>query len=140
MQTRTLRVLTDGKGDEPMLADRLSDPEPDSDIGRIVYAFRQWRGEPAPQWWSAASHGEWTYSDIPGFCKSETLDGIGKQGFVLTPARFVGAEAQDADAEPFQEKYHRLLSEVEECFSKGDRLTAIVRERLLRAVPTPVHD
>jgi N-6 DNA Methylase len=49
MQTRTLRVLTGSDDGETLLADGLGDPKPAADIGRIVYAFRKWRGEPAPQ-------------------------------------------------------------------------------------------
>lgn len=134
MQTRTLRVLTGGDDGESMLADGMSpgmgDPNFDSDLGRIVYAFRQWRGEPAPSWWDQAQHGVWGYSDIPGFCKAETIAGIGKHGFVLTPGRYVGAEEQVDDGEPFAEKYPRLLAEVEACFGEGERLMAVVRERL----------
>ena len=92
MQTRALRVLTGGDDGETLLADGLGDPNHDSDIGRIVYTFRQWRGEPAPAWWEKAEHGEWVYRDIPGFCKAETIEGIKKHGFVLTPGRYVGAE------------------------------------------------
>ena len=132
MQTRALRVLTGGDDGETLLADRLSDPKHDSDIGRIVYAFRQWRGEPAPAWWNEAEHGEWTYRDVPGFCKAETIEGIKKQGFVLTPGRYVGAEEQEDDGEPFTEKYPRLLAEIEGSFAEGERLTAVVRERLVR--------
>ena len=51
MQTRTLRVLIGGDDGESMMADGMGDPNFDSDLGRIVYAFRQWRGEPAPDWW-----------------------------------------------------------------------------------------
>ena len=130
MQTRTLRVLTGGDAGESMLADGLGDPNFDSDLGRIVYAFRQWRGEPAPAWWDAAQHGAWTYRDIPGFCKAETIAGIGKHGFVLTPGRYVGAEVQAEDSEPFSDKYPRLLAELEACFGEGERLMAVVRERL----------
>ena len=61
MQTRTLRVLTGGDDGESMLADGMGDPNFDSDLGRIVYAFRQWRGEPAPDWWDETQHGEWAY-------------------------------------------------------------------------------
>ena len=68
-----------GDDGETLLADGLGDPNHDSDIGRIVYAFRQWRGEPAPAWWDEAEHGEWVYRDIPGFCKAETIEGIKKQ-------------------------------------------------------------
>ena len=132
MQTRTLRVLTGGDDGESMLADGMGDPKPDSDLGRIVYAFRQWRGERAPDWWDEAQHGAWAYRDIPGFCKAETVAGIGKYGFVLTPGRYVGAEEQEDDGEPFAEKYPRLLAELEECFGEGERLMGVVREKLAR--------
>ncbi len=127
MQTRTLRVLTGGDDGETLLADGLGDPKAESDLGRIVYAFRQWRGEPAPDWWDETEHGKWEYRDIPGFCKSETIEGIGKHGFVLTPGRYVGAEEQEDDGEPFAEKYPRLLAELEDCFSEGERLMDVVR-------------
>jgi type I restriction enzyme M protein len=127
MQTRTLRALTDGEfiaGDLP----------PNSDIGRIVYAFRQWRGEPAPNWWKKQKHGEWTYRDIPGFCKLSTTAEIEKHGFVLTPGRYVGAEEQEDDGEPFVEKFPRLVAELEEHFAEGERITTLVRERLTQVV------
>ena len=127
MQTRTLRVLTDGEftaGDLP----------PTSDIGRIVYAFRQWRGEPAPKWWKKKEHGEWKYRDIPGFCKGTTTAEIEKHSFVLTPGRYVGAEEQEDDGEPFAEKFPRLVAELEEHFAEGERLMKVVRENLGRIV------
>jgi type I restriction enzyme M protein len=130
MQTRTLRVLTGGDDGESMLADGMGDQNFDSDLGRIVYAFRQWRCEPAPDWWDEAEHGKWEYRDIPGFCRAETIAGIAKHGFVLTPGRYVGAEEQEEDGEPFTEKYPRLLAELTECFGEGERLMAVVREKL----------
>lgn len=108
----------------------MGDPNHDSDIGRIVYAFRQWRGEPKPEWWDQKQHGEWTYRDIPGFCKAATIEEMKKHGFVLTPGRYVGAEEQEDDGEPFTEKYPRLLAELEDCFAEGERLMALVRHRL----------
>ena len=74
---------------------------------------------PRPTWWNEAQHGAWAYRDIPGFCKAETIEGIAKHGFVLTPGRYVGAEEQEDDGEPFAEKYPRLLAELEECFRRG---------------------
>ena len=130
METRTLRVLTGNDDDETLLADRLDDPNHNSDIGRIVYAFRQWRGEPAPSWWKEVEHGEWVYRDIPGFCKAETIEGIKKHDFVLTPGRYVGTEPREDDGEPFEEKYLQLLAKLEESFAEGKRLTAEVRTRL----------
>ena len=125
-------MLTGGDDGESMLADGMGDPNFDSDLGRIVYTFRQWRGEPAPDWWVEAQHGKWGYSDIPGFCKADTIAGIGKHGFVLTPGRYVGAEEQEDDGEPFAKKYPRLLGELEDCFREGERLMAVAREQVLR--------
>lgn len=132
MQTRTLRILTGGENGATINGDGTGDPLPSSDIGRIVYVFRQWRGEPAPDWWNETEYGAWAYRDIPGFCKSETIRSIGTHGFVLAPGRYVGAEEQEDDGEPFAEKYPRLLTELEECFAEGERLIGIVRERLGR--------
>ena len=132
MQTRTLRVLTGSDDGDSMLAGGMGGPKPDSDLGRIVYAFRQWRGEPVPGWWKDAEHGQWAYRDVPGFCKSETTKRIESHGFVLNPGRFVGAERQNDDEEPFVEKFPRLLAELEESLAHDERLTAEVREALAK--------
>ena len=129
MDTRTLRRLTGNGGDET-LDNGEGNPHPDSDIGRIVYAFRQWRNEPAPIWWDDVRYGDWTYRDIPGFCKAEMIDGIKKHGFVLTPSRYVGTEVQADDSEPFMDIYPRLYKELEESFAEGERLMTQVRLRL----------
>jgi len=135
LETRTLRVLS---GEEPpQQVEGTADPLPDSDIGKIIYAYRQWRGEPQPDWWPPedGNAGKWEYQDIPGFCKSTTLDEIAEHGHVLTPGRYVGAEALEDDGEPFEEKYPRLVEELEDCFNQGDQLTATIREQL-RRIPT----
>ena len=123
-------MLTGGDDGESILADGMGDPNFDSDLGRIVYAFRQWRGEPAPDWWDEVQHGAWAYRDISGFCKVKTLEGIKKHGFVLTPGRYVGAEEPEDDGEFFAEKYPRLLAELEESLREGERLTVAVRSAL----------
>ena len=132
MQTRTLRVLTGGDDGESMLADGMGDPNFDSDLGRIVYAFRQWRGEPAPDWWDVAQHGDWEYRDVPGFCKAETVDGIEQNSFTLAPGGYVGAEEQEDDGQPFAEKYPRLLEELETCFGQIEKSMRVVRKQLGR--------
>ena len=67
---------------------------------------------------------------MPGFCKSATPEEIAKHGHILTPGRYVGAAPQEDDGEPFEEKYPLLLTELEESFAEGERLTAEVRIRL----------
>ncbi|HEY8750215.1 MAG TPA: N-6 DNA methylase, partial [Tepidisphaeraceae bacterium] len=133
LQTRVLRVLS-GMEDAEYFPG-TTDPLPTSDIGRIVYAYRQWRGEPAPDWWSPApvsegGHGEWSFKATPGFAQSATIEAIAKHGHVLTPGRYVGAEDIEEDAESFAEKYPRLVAEVEECLVEGERLTQVLRQML----------
>lgn len=130
LQTRVLRVLSGGEeGETTGIAD-ADDPLPTTDIGRIVYAFRKYRGEPKPKWWDEQRDGAWTYADVPGFCKAVTIADIASHGFVLTPGRYVGAEAEEDDDEPFVEKYPRLVGELEDWFGLSERLTEAIRARL----------
>jgi type I restriction enzyme M protein len=128
LQTRVLRVLSGMEESECVAG--TADPLPTSDIGRIVYAFRQWRGEPAPEWWNKKEHGEWAFTPTPGFAKAATLEEVAKHGHVLTPGRYVGAEDIEEDAEPFAEKYPRLVAELEECMVEGERFSAVIRQLL----------
>ena len=65
MQTRDAARAHRRRRRRELLCRRHGRPAPDSDIGRIVYAFRQWRGEPAPDWWNETEHGEWAYRAHP---------------------------------------------------------------------------
>ena len=107
-----------------------ANPPPDSDIGRIVYTFRRWRGEPQPVEWDEVQHGSWAYTDVSGFCKAATLSDVEKHGFVLMPGRYVGAEEMEDDGEQFEVKYPRLLTELETRLAEGERLAAVVRKKL----------
>ncbi|MAT73366.1 MAG: restriction endonuclease subunit M [Planctomycetaceae bacterium] len=135
MQTRTLRVLTGGDNGATTGGDGTGDPLPASDIGRIIYAYRQWRGEQPPSWWNVEEHGAWKYADIPGFVMSSTTAQIEKHKFVLTPGRFVGAEEPEDDGEPFAEKFPRLMAELEQQFAEGEQLISVIRERLAEVRP-----
>ena len=63
------------------------------EMAKIARTYHAWRGE--------AKDG--VYQDRPGFCKSATLDDIASHDFVLTPGRYVGAEAVADDGIPFNE-------------------------------------
>ena len=77
-----------------------------------------WRGEAR----------EGSYEDVPGFCRSATLDEIAAHNFVLTPGRYVGAGAAEEDGEAFEEKFNRLMGTLREQFAEGRRLDEILLE------------
>lgn len=81
-----------------VLVDRTRRELTDDEIKKIADTYHAWRGE--------QDAGE--YADVPGFCKSATLEDIRKHGHVLTPGRYVGAAEQEDDGEPFEEKMLRL--------------------------------
>ena len=58
-------------------------------------------------------------------------------GFVLTPGWYVGAEAVEDDAEPFDERMKRLTEKLEEQFKESAALEAQIRRNLkeLNLVP-----
>ena len=90
----------------------------DEDIAHIAATYHDWQ------------RAEGGYEDVPGFCKSATLDDIAGHGYVLTPGRYVGAAAVEDDGEPFEEKMQRLTAELEAQFAESARLEAIIRQNL----------
>jgi type I restriction enzyme M protein len=96
----------------------------DADTDRIADTYHAWRGEEG----TMARVGE--YEDMPGFCKSALLEEIRKHGHVLTPGRYVGAEAAEEDAELFEEKMRRLTAALDEQFAESARLEKEIRANL----------
>jgi type I restriction enzyme M protein len=94
------------------MVDRTHRELTDEEIARIADTYHAWRGE--------KEAGE--YKDVPGFCKSATLEEIRKHGYVLTPGRYVGAEAAEDDDEPFEEKMKRLVVQLREQQAEARRL------------------
>ena len=58
------------------------------------------------------------------------LDEIRKHDYVLTPGRYVGAEAQDEDSEAFTDKMQRLTTQLYEQTKRGAELDARLCELL----------
>ena len=54
------------------------------------------------------------YEDIEGFCKSESVDRIKENGFVLTPNRYVGRVTDKLDEIDFKGKISGLIGELNE--------------------------
>lgn len=102
------------------LVDRIHKELSDEDIAKIASTYHAWRGE----------KGAGKYEDIPGFCKSATIEDIRGHGYVLTPGRYVGAEAAEDDGEPFEEKMKRLTAQLQEQFAQSDKLEKTIKRNL----------
>ncbi|MDD5557143.1 MAG: class I SAM-dependent DNA methyltransferase [bacterium] len=116
------------------MVDRTHRELTDEDIARIVDTYHAWRlpaAVPAGRQGKAGGEekvGE--YADVPGFCKSATLEEVRKHGFVLTPGRYVGAEAQKDDVEPFEQKMKRLTAQLREQMAEGRKLDTAIETNL----------
>ena len=104
-----------------MLIDRVHRELTDEDIARIADTYHAWRGD-------KDCRGK--YEDVPGFCKSATLDEISQHGHVLTPGRYVGAEEVEDDGEPFEEKMQRLVAQLNGQFAESRKLEKAIRSNL----------
>jgi type I restriction enzyme M protein len=102
------------------LVDRTHRELTDDEIARIAGTYHAWRGE----------KGVGEYANIAGFCKSANLEEIRGHEHVLTPGRYVGAEEQEDDGEPFAEKMLRLATILGEQQMETIRLDAAIAANL----------
>ena len=108
------------------LADRTERALTSEEITRIGDTYHAWCGSE-----SAAAKGI-TYQDVPGFCKSVSLDDIRAAGYPLTPGRYVGAPAAEDDGEPVDKKIARLTKDLLAALDESARLEKVVRELVER--------
>lgn len=100
------------------MKDRVLRDFKDEDIQKIAETFHKWQQN-------------WTEDDnVPGFCFSADPEIIKKHDFVLTPGRYVGAEAEEDDGIPFAEKMASLTAKLKTQFEESDKLEAEIRKNL----------
>lgn len=99
---------------------RVLDDDEIQKIAETVHLWRQSRYAPENK----------EYEDVPGFCRSATIEEIASHDYVLTPGRYVGAEEVEDDDEEFAEKMERLTKQLAEQMAKGAELDALIRQRL----------
>ena len=90
----------------------------DEVIDRIAGTVAAWRG----------AGGE--YQDTLGYCRSVKLAEIAEHGHVLTPGRYVGAEAVEDNDEDFADKMQTLTEKLGEQMAKGVELDQLIRQKL----------
>ena len=102
METRKLRVLTDDEN---------------GDIQKIASTFNAFENND-------------NYQDIKGYCKVATLEDVEKEGFILTPGRYVGVAEIEQDSEPFETKMPRLKQELFAMFEQSHKLEENIKTQL----------
>ena len=116
------------------MIDRVHRELTEEDIKKIADTYHAWRGDvgagPRACPDVGATTGDRPYEDIPGFCKSATIEDIRRHGFILTPGRYVGAAPQEEDYEPFDEKMQRLVAQLREQQAEAARLDAAIAKNL----------
>lgn len=108
-----------------LLVDRTRRELTEEEIQKIADTYHAWRGEIGRGGFETRP-----YVDIPGFCKSASMDDIRKHGHVLTPGRYVGATEQEDDGEPFEEKMARLSALWRAQRAEAARLDAAIEANL----------
>jgi len=103
------------------MIDRVHRELTEEDIKKIADAYHAWRGD---------KDCKASYQDIPGFCKSATLDDIRRNNYILTPGRYVGSAPQEEDDEPFEEKMQRLVAQLREQQAEAAKLDAAIAKNL----------
>jgi type I restriction enzyme M protein len=112
------------------MVDRVHRELTDDDIAKIAGTYHAWRGDPISSPLLQGEGGVGIYEDVSGYCMAAKLDDIRKHGHVLTPGRYVGAEAQEDDGEPFPEKMKRLTATLRQQQAEAAKLDAAIAANL----------
>ena len=93
------------------------------EILKITDTYHAWLGEKT----ETPNFGQ--YKDELGFCKSVSLAEIEKQGYVLTPGRYVGIP-EEVDDEDFDDKMKKLISDLKGQMAESRKLDEEIKKNL----------
>jgi type I restriction enzyme M protein len=99
------------------LVNRRTKEFTDEDIAKIAETYHHWRNKNDK------------YEDVPGYCKSVTVDEIRQKDYVLTPGRYIGLP-DDEDDFNFEERFTSLKKELEGQMNEEEALNKAIRENL----------
>jgi len=100
------------------MVDRRHRELSEGDIKLISDTYHDWRNK------------DGKYEDKKGFCKAAKTEEVEKNGFVLTPGRYVGTEIIEEDDEVFEEKMKRLTRELDEQFKQSKKIEEKIKMNL----------
>lgn len=100
------------------MTDRRHRELTEDELKQITDTYHNWRNK----------NGK--YEDAKGFCKAAKIEEVEKNGYVLTPGRYVGTDFEMEDDEEFEAKMQRLTSELSQQFKESKELEAKIKENL----------
>jgi len=92
----------------------------DEDIVKIGEIYHSWRSK---EW-------EQKYKDVPGLCKSVSIDEIRKNNHILTPGRYIEFKEEEDDGIAFEEKMKKLTAELSGQMAKSSTLDLTIKDNL----------
>lgn len=115
---RTDEILFIDAREMGVMIDRRHRELTTEEIQQISETYHNWRNK------------EGKYEDIPGFCRAAKIEEVEKNGYVLTPGRYVSSKVEEEDMEEFEEKMKRLTAKLSEQFQKSRELEEKIKENL----------
>lgn len=100
------------------LVDRRHRELSDEELQQISETYHNWRNKTG------------NYENIKGFCKTTSIEEVEKNGYVLTPGRYVGTDFVMEDDEVFEEKMARLTKNLSEQFKQSKELEQKIKDNL----------
>jgi type I restriction enzyme M protein len=97
----------------------------DKDIAKISDTYHNWRNKSEPGF-----SGLNDYHDVPGFCKSVTIDVVRKNNYILTPGRYIDFAAAEEDGQAFEEKMQQLTATLKEQMQKAQKIDESIKDNL----------
>jgi type I restriction enzyme M protein len=97
----------------------------DKDIATISDTYHSWRKS------SESGFPELkNYQDIPGFCKSATIEDVRKNNYILTPGRYIDFKEAEDDGVGFDDKMKKLTEILKEQMLKANELDNSIKNNL----------
>jgi type I restriction enzyme M protein len=112
-------LFIDARGIGTMISRRQKELT-DEDIVKIGNIYHSWRSK---DW-------EKEYKDVPGLCKSASIEEIRKNNHILAPGRYIDFKEEEQDDELFEVKIEKLISDLQGQMHKATKMDDEIRDNL----------